>query len=205
MTAATVPNSAVSAGITRPSTRRSYSTAWWGMAVLIITEGMVFAILLASYFFLRAASKEWPIGGIELPKLGLAIPFSFVLWGSSIPIFVAEAALRKGRIATFKAGLAVSFVMGLAFFAFTLYDFNDLHFGWRDNAYGSIYYTIVGLHAIHVVVGLGMNVVVQLKAWLGRYARGRHASAEVFGLYWHFVDVVWLFVFPSLYLSPHIR
>ena len=50
-----------------------------------------------------------------------------------------------------------------------------------------------------------MNVVVQLKAWLGRYDRGRHASAEVFSLYWHFVDVVWLAVFPSLFVSPHIH
>jgi heme/copper-type cytochrome/quinol oxidase subunit 3 len=190
--------------LTRPSTRRSYSTAWWGMAVLIMTEAMIFVILIASYFFLEAASKHWPLGGIEKPKLDLSIPFSFVLWGSSLPIFWAESAIRRGDIRRFKTGLAISFLMGLSFLAFTIYDFNDLHFGWRDNAYGSIFYTIVGLHAIHVFVGLGMNAIVQLKAWLGRYDRGHYASAEVFSLYWHFVDVVWLVVFPSLFLSPHL-
>lgn len=196
---------AVAPGVTLPATRRSYSSAWWGMAVLIMTEAMVFAILLASYFFLRAASKEWPLAGIELPDLRLALPFSFVLWGSSVPIFWAEAGIRKGRVGRLKAGVLISFVMGASFLAYTLYDFRALRFGWRDNAYGSIFYTIVGLHALHVFIGLGMNLMVQAKAWLGRYREGRHASAEVFFLYWHFVDVVWLAVFPALFLSPYIR
>ena len=98
---------------------------------------------------------------IEKPKLDLSIPFSFVLWGSSLPIFWAEAAIRRGDLAVSRPVLAVSFLMGLSFLAFTIYDFNDLHFGWQDNAYGSIFYTIVGLHAIHVFVGLGMNAIVQ--------------------------------------------
>ncbi len=193
----------VTAGVTRPGRRRSYPTAWWGMAMLIVTEAMVFDGLLGAYFFLRAASKEWPLDHIEAPELGLVVPMSFVLWGSSIPIFWAEAAIRNGKLKPFKIGLMVSFLMGLSFLAYTLYDFEELHFGWRDNAYASIFYTIVGLHALHVFIGLGMNVIVQIKAWLGRYDRGRHASAEVFFLYWHFVDVVWLAVFPSLFLSPH--
>jgi heme/copper-type cytochrome/quinol oxidase subunit 3 len=98
VTAATVPVPAGPVGIDpiRPGTRRSYGTAWWGMVVLIMTEAMVFAILLASYFYLRAASKEWPLGGIEVPELTLVLPFSFVLWGSSIPIFWAEASIRNG-------------------------------------------------------------------------------------------------------------
>jgi heme/copper-type cytochrome/quinol oxidase subunit 3 len=191
--------------VVQPSTRRGYSTAWWGMAVLIMTEAMVFAILLACYFFLRASAKTWPPAGMEAPDLALAIPFSFVLWGSSLPLFWAESSIRNGRLRQFQIGMLISFVMGAAFLAYTLYDFAELHFGWRDNAYGSAFYTIVGLHALHVVVGLAMSAVVQLKAYLGRYDRGHHVSAEVFALYWHFVDVVWLFVFPSLFLSAHWR
>ena len=203
MTAAAVPAAAPTDTALRPSRLRSYGTAWWGMVMLIATEATIFLILLASYFFLRATANEWPLGGIELPKLELALPFSFVLWGSSIPIFWAEAAIRKGRVAQLKVALFVSFLMGVAFVAYSLYDFHDLHYGWQDNAYGSIYYVIVGLHLTHVVVGLAMSLVVQLKAWTGRITRDRHVTVEVFSLYWHFVDVVWLFVFPSLFLSPH--
>ena len=185
--------------------RRSYSTAWWGMAIVITTEAMVFVVLLAAYFFLRASAKTWPLDGIEPPDLALALPASFLLWGSSLPIFLAEAAIKRGDVRAFRRGVAVSFLMGAAFLVSTVIDFRDLHFGWRDNAYGSLFFTIVGLHAIHVVVGLAMSAVVQAKAWLGRYDRGAHASADVFALYWHFVDAVWLVVFPALFISPHLR
>ena len=70
--------------------------------------------------------------------------------------------------------------MGARFLAFTLKDFHDLTFGWRDNAYGSIFYLIVGLHAMHVFVGLCMNVLVQIKAWQGKFSAQRHTSVEVF-------------------------
>jgi heme/copper-type cytochrome/quinol oxidase subunit 3 len=104
-----------------------------------------------------------------------------------------------------RAGLLLSAVMGLSFLLYTAKDFNDLHFGWRTNAYGSIYYTIVGLHALHVIIGLGMSVIVQIKAWQGKFTAERHTSVEVFSLYWHFVDAVWIFVFASLFLSEAIR
>jgi heme/copper-type cytochrome/quinol oxidase subunit 3 len=166
---------------------------------------MVFVILIAAYLFLRASSPQWPPAGIELPKLDLSTPFSFVLWGSSIPIFWVESSIRKDRMDRVRLGLLISFVMGLAFVGYTLYDFNTLHFGWRDNAYGSIFYTIVGLHLLHVIVGLAMNGVVQFKAWLNKVSPVHHVTVDVFSLYWHFVDAVWLVVFPTLFVSVHIR
>ncbi|MDQ6797297.1 MAG: hypothetical protein M3011_04600, partial [Actinomycetota bacterium] len=100
----TAPTVAVTPGLTRPTTRRSYPIAWWGMAVVIMTEAMIFVILLASYLFLRAASKQWPLGDIEVPDLKFALPFSFVLWGSSIPIFWAEASIRNGHVGRMRIG-----------------------------------------------------------------------------------------------------
>ncbi len=188
-----------------PTTKRGYSTAWWGMVSLITTESMIFLILLGSYFFLRASTKVWPPAGIAPPELRLSVPFSFVLWGSSIPIFYADAAIKRGDQNGLRAGLLISWLMGAAFLLYTAKDFNDLTFGWRTNAYGSIYYTIVGLHALHVILGLGMNVIVQIKAWQRKFTAVRHTTVEVFSLYWHFVDAVWIFVFSSLFLSEAIR
>jgi heme/copper-type cytochrome/quinol oxidase subunit 3 len=188
-----------------PTTKRTYSTAWWGMVTLIATESMIFAILLGSYFFLRASSPHWPPGGIPAPELRLSLPFSFVLWGSSVPVFYAEAAIRRNDQRGLRIGLLISAVMGLAFLGFTAKDFHDLHFGWRDNAYTSMFYTIVGLHALHVLIGLCINTIVQIKAWQGKFSALRHKTVEVFGLYWHFVDAVWVFVFLSLFVSEALR
>ena len=188
-----------------PARVPGHGTARWGMVTLILTEAMIFGGLLGSYFFLRAASKQWPPHGVELPELPQTIVFSVVLWASSAPVVWAERAVRRGRMRSASVGLALSFVMGVAFMVHTVDDFQKLHFGWRDHAYGSIYYTTIGLHAIHVVIGLLMSAVIQVKAWTGRLTADRHKALEVFGLYWHFVDAVWVFVFASLVLSPHIR
>jgi heme/copper-type cytochrome/quinol oxidase subunit 3 len=200
-----VAAAALSPDVVRPARRRGYSTAWWGMMILITTEAMVFLILLAAYFFLRASSPRWPPAGVELPNLSFSIPFSFVLWGSSAPIFWVDAVIGKGQMGKVKTGLLISFLMGLSFVGYTISDFNGLHFGWRDNAYSSAFYTIVGLHLLHVIIGLFINLVVQLKVWGGKISAARHITVDVFSLYWHFVDAVWLFVWPSLFLSPHIR
>jgi heme/copper-type cytochrome/quinol oxidase subunit 3 len=189
----------------RTDSRSSRPAAWWGMVLLIATEATIFAILIASYLYLRASSPAWPQGGIDPPDLTLVLPFSFVLWGSSVPVLVAERAIRHDRHGVVRGALLLSGLLGLAFLAATAKDFADLHFGWRDNAYGSAFYTLVGLHTAHVVVGVAMNAVVQLKSWLGRLTPERHLTLTAFAMYWHFVDAVWLFVFPVAYLSPHWR
>jgi heme/copper-type cytochrome/quinol oxidase subunit 3 len=192
------------AAVPPATAERVRGTAWWGMMSLIATEAMIFAGLLGSYFFTRAAAKEWPLGGIEAPELPRIIVFTVILLGSSVPIFWAEAGIRRGDVRVLRIGLFLSFVMGTVFLVNLGFEYDELTFGARDNAYGSLFYAITGLHGLHVLVGLLMNVVVQLKAGLGRVTKQRHVTVTVFGMYWHFVDVVWIFVFSSLYVSPHL-
>ncbi len=189
-----------------PARRTGYGRGFWGVAVLIATESMLFLALLATYFFLRASSQTWPIGNLELPKLDFrAWLFTAILLGSSIPIFAADAAVVRGRNGVLRVALALSFLMGAAFLVNTYLDFQSLHFGWDTNAYGSIYYVTVGLHATHVLAGLLISIVVQYKVWRGLIDPEHHTSVEVFSLYWHFVDAVWILVFSSLFISAHIR
>jgi cytochrome c oxidase subunit 3 len=183
---------------------RGYSTAWWGMVVLITTEAMVFIALLSAYFFGRAGAPVWPPPGIAPPELHRSVVFSIVLMASSIPIFWMEHALFRGHMRQVVVTLAIAFLMGAAFLGNTAYDFLHMEFGLRENAYASLFWVIIGLHAIHVFIGLLMSATVQLKVWTGRVTPERHVTPEVFALYWHFVDGVWIFVFSSLILSPHI-
>jgi heme/copper-type cytochrome/quinol oxidase subunit 3 len=190
---------------TAPAHGEGRSTPWWGMVCLIMTEATIFAGLIGSYFFYRAAAKQWPPPGIEEPKLTLSIIMSFVLWGSSIPMIVAERGIRRGSQGALRFGLMAAWIMGAAFLGYSMKDFADLKFRWGQNAYSSIFYTTVGLHTFHVFVGLVMSGVVQIKAWLGKFSEERHVTVQVYGMYWHFVDAVWLFVFPTFILSPHIK
>jgi heme/copper-type cytochrome/quinol oxidase subunit 3 len=183
---------------------RGYSTAWWGMVVLITTEAMVFIALLSAYFFVRAGAPAWPPPGISLPELHRSVVFSVVLLSSSIPIFWMEHALFRGYMRQVAVALAIAFLMGAAFLGNTAYDFLHMEFGLRENAYASLFWVIIGLHAIHVLVGLLMSATVQVKVWTGRVTPEHHVTPEVFSLYWHFVDGVWIFVFSALILSPHI-
>jgi heme/copper-type cytochrome/quinol oxidase subunit 3 len=188
-----------------PARRRSKSLAWWGMLVTIMTESMVFAGLLASYGFLRASSNVWPPPGIPVPKLLTFGIFSCLLVFSSVPVIWAERGIKQGRQWQLRTGLIVAWLMAAAFFAYSVYDYLTLEFGWSDNAYGSIYYTTTGLHLAHVGVALILGIGVQAKAWMNRYDDRRHLTVEVFSLYWHFVDVVWIFVFSTLFISEHLR
>lgn len=178
---------------------------WWGMVGLIATEATIFAALFAAYVFVRAGSPTWPQGTIEAPELTKIAVATVVLLGSSIPLFIAEPAARRGDIGRVRAMLAVTFVMGAAFAVNQGFEYRDLGFGIRDNAYASLVYVITGLHGLHVLVGLLINLVVQAKASTGRITKERHLTLTVYSYYWHFVDVVWIFVFSLLYLSTHVH
>ncbi|HET9728160.1 MAG TPA: cytochrome c oxidase subunit 3 [Acidimicrobiia bacterium] len=189
----------------RPALRRSKSLAWWGMIITITTESMIFAGLLSSYGFLRASAQQWPPPGVPLPEIPKTAVFSALLIGSSLPVWWAERGIKQGNQQRLRVGLAVAWLMAAAFVGNSIKDFLDLTFGWGDHAYGSIFYATVGLHLAHVIVALILGLGVQAKAWAGRYDERRHLSVEVFSLYWHFVDVVWVFVFATLFLSEHVR
>jgi heme/copper-type cytochrome/quinol oxidase subunit 3 len=182
------------------------SFGWWGMVWLIATEATLFASLLASYFYLRFRhGVEWPPDGLPHPELELPLIMSALLLSSSIPVHIAESAIKKGKVSVLKAGLAVGFLLGAVFLVLTIaVEWPEtLHeFTPRTNVYGSLFFTITGFHAMHVLVGLGMSAWAQVRAWKGAFDADRHVTIQNFTMYWHFVDTVWIFVFLTLYISP---
>ena len=190
------------------STHGPRSFAWWGMAWLIATEATLFAALIASYFYLRFRhGPEWPPGGIEAPTLELPLIMSAILLSSSIPVHMAEAGIKRGSQSRLRWGLLGGFLLGAVFFVMTLWIEwpEKLHeFTPRTNVYGSLYFTVTGFHLAHVAVGLLMSAWTQVRAWRGAFSEERHVTVQNFTMYWHFVDVVWVFVFLTIYLSPNL-
>lgn len=183
------------------------SFGWWGIVWLIATEAMLFGALIASYFYIRFKSgPAWPPGDILLPKLELPLIMSAILWSSSIPVHIADRGIRAGSLGRLRWGLLVGFVLGAVFLGLQVgleYPEKLREFSPTDNAYGSLFFTLTGMHGIHVLGGLLFSMWVQIHAWRGLYNSNHHLSVQNFAMYWHFVDVVWVFVLASLYLSPH--
>lgn len=181
------------------------SLGWWGTVFLILTEGTVFGLLLFANFYLRANSRHWPQGGIEDPELVKSGIRSVILLSSSLPVHFAEKALEQGHVARFRWWLALTFAMGAVFMVGHVMEYVELWPTFRPstNAYGSSFYTITGLHALHLLVGLGILFYLFVQSLRGRYddATRDHQGVTCGILYWHFVDAVWVAVFSSLYLS----
>ena len=183
------------------------SFAWWGMVWLIATEATLFALLLASYFYLRFRSPHWPPEPIEPPELMLPLIMTAILWSSSIPVHIAEKGIEKGNQGRLRWGLALGWLLGATFFVMTVGiewpETLHSHFTPRTNAYGSMFFTVTGFHLSHVLVGLSVSAFTQVRAWQGAFDEKKHVSVQNFAMYWHFVDIVWLFVLLSIYVSPH--
>jgi heme/copper-type cytochrome/quinol oxidase subunit 3 len=181
---------------------------WWGMVWLIGTEATLFALLLASYFYLRFRfGPTWPPDGIPEPELGLPLVMTAILWSSSIPVHLADRGIRDGDAGRLRAGLAAGFVLGATFLVLTVaveWPLTLEEFGPTTNVYGSLFFTVTGFHASHVLVGLLVSLWVQMRAWQGAFDETRHVSVQNFAMYWHFVDVVWAFVLATIYLSPRL-
>jgi heme/copper-type cytochrome/quinol oxidase subunit 3 len=179
---------------------------WWGMVGLIATESMLFGSLIVSYFYIRfTSSPQWPPGDITMPKLELPLIMTAILWSSSIPVHLADRAVRRGNQTILRVGLALGFILGATFLGLQVgLEYPEVlgEFGPATNAYGSLFFGLTGLHGLHVLVGLMFSSWVQVRAWRGAFDQRRHLTVQNFTLYWHFVDSVWAFVLFTLYLSP---
>ena len=199
MAATLVPTAPV-ARTAREEAHPPRPSGWWGMTLVVATEAMFFVYLLFSYFYLSSMSGAWPPG--RVPELRIAGPNTVILLVSSLTMWWGERGIARGSQTQLRIGLLVTLLLGVAFLALQGVEYHGLEFTPQSNAYGSLFFTITGFHGAHVAVGLLMNLVIQLRAWLGHFDARRHSAVSNVGLYWHFVDAVWLVVFTSLYLSP---
>lgn len=180
----------------------SASLGWWGTVMLLFTEATLFGGLISAYFYLRFLSPAWPPDGLPKPELILPAVGSVLLLGSSLPMYLAERAGRRDHRRGVQAWLLVAFVLGVAFLGIQGAEYARSEFTPQTNAYGSLFFTITGIHGLHVLGALLLNLGMQA---IAARRRGTRADAPLrnVALYWHFVDAVWVVIFASLYLSPY--
>ena len=188
----------------RPDT--GLSNGKLGVWLFLASEVMLFAALFSSYILLRVGSVEWPHGSQEL-SVPLAFFNTVVLISSSVTMVMAWASLKMNDFGKFRMFLGATILLALTFLVVKFFEYeHHLVAGegpWHNTFY-AIYFTITGLHGAHVVAGLLLLAWTQFFAWRGAYRSEEHVAVQTSALYWHFVHVVWLFLFLALYLSPRL-
>ncbi|MDQ3698779.1 MAG: cytochrome c oxidase subunit 3 [Gemmatimonadota bacterium] len=177
-----------------------------GMWVFLASEVMFFTALIGSYIILRFAHPEaW--AGHPTPDTPLNIPITaintFLLICSSVTMVKAYAAAQDGLPQELRRWLVATVVMGAAFVGVQIYEYAELighGFVASQGLFGTTFYTMTGFHGFHVTVGVICMIFVTWKAFRGKYTATDHRGVEVIGLYWHFVDLVWIILFTIVYL-----
>jgi cytochrome c oxidase subunit III len=176
-----------------------------GIWLFLASEVMLFGALFSSYILLRVGAHEWPRG----EELGVSVPIGTVntilLITSSITMILGWSSLVMKQFARFKLWMGVTILLGIIFLAVKGVEyaakFQAGHFP-RSDMFLGLYFTLTGIHALHLIGGTIVNLYLWgpgSKMWFTQPQRFTN-RIEVAGLYWHFVDLVWLFVFPTFYL-----
>lgn len=182
----------------------SVDTNRLGMIVFLIGEAVFFSLLILSYVYFR---RIW-IGGQHGPTaqvLNVAVTalFTTFLLASSGSVWLAERAIRAGRTGAMKVWLLVTIGLGATFLAGQGVEYYKLFqegITIRTGLFGSTFFTLTGFHGLHVFIGLIMLSILVGLAFLGDYDGKTHSPAlDAISLYWHFVDLVWVFVFATVY------
>ena len=178
-------------------------TALVGMLLFIASEVMFFGGLFATYFNARASvgPGNWhpPEGAHEL-DLPLAAVLTAILVASSFTMQFGVWAIRRGDNGALRMWTGITLALGVLFLAGQLYDYSQLGFGIGDGVFGTTFYTLTGFHGAHVFGGVVGLTIVLARTMRGQFSARNHVAVEAVSFYWHFVDVVWIGVFTTIYI-----
>ena len=179
------------------------ASGWWAMIFTVFTEASLFAYLLFSYYYLAVQPHlpgTFPEGG--QPDLTLALPNTIILLLSSVAVGWAQLGIEHGRKWRLVWGLGLGALLGIIFLVIQYFEWAQKPFGLASTPYSSLYFVITGFHMAHVVVGVLMLLALTWWSSRGYFNSRRFAHIHIGALYWHFVDVGWLGVFFTFYLTP---
>jgi cytochrome c oxidase subunit 3 len=171
-----------------------------GMLLFIISEVMVFGAFFTAYFFIRVVQgQEWPAQGDELPKL-IAGVNTAILVMSSFTLHWSEVSIKAGNRRGLQAGIFTTLLLGTTFLFIQINEYVNVGFAPQDSAQATIFYGLTGLHGAHVFIGLLLLLTVTIRAFRGHFSPQEHRGVEIPGIYWHFVDVMWIVVYLTVYI-----
>lgn len=175
----------------------------WGVGTLIASEAALFSYLLFAYYY---AGVVTPPGWLLEPKpsLKLALPNTILLLASSGVAWWGERGIHQGRRQQALIGFAIAFLMGATFALVQWFEWHAKPYSFGATNYASLYFVTTGFHMAHVLIGLAVLAALFIWAALDYFSPRRRLTVTAGVFYWHFVDVVWMFVFTTYYLTPYL-
>jgi cytochrome c oxidase subunit III len=171
-----------------------------GVYLFIISETMLFGSFFTAYFFVRVVGNEpWPPEPFNFP-VNIALMNTFILVFSSVVMHWSLVSIKRGNRAGLQAGLATTFLMGTTFLSTQVNEYFKAGFSIHDGSFASVFYGLTGLHGLHVFVGLTLLAIMNIRTFRGHFSPQAHMGVEMAGIYWHFVDVMWIIVFLTVYI-----
>ena len=165
-----------------------------GMFLFIASEIMLFGSFFTAYFFVRVVNHQpWPPHPFHLPVYVASIN-TCILVTSSFTVHWSLQSIKRGNRAGLQAGLTLTFLLT------QLLEYARIGFTPHDQAFGTIFFCLTGLHGAHVFVGLTILASITTRAFRGHFSPEAHHGVEIGGIYWHFVDVMWIIVFTTVYI-----
>ena len=173
-----------------------------GMLLFIVSEVMIFGAFFTAYFFVRIVAPEhdwFPLRGDELPKAVAGVNTAILLV-SSATMHWAVTSIKTDHHRGAQTGLFTTLMLGFTFLFIQVNEYVNVGFAPSDHAQGSVFYGLTGLHGAHVFVGLTLLTMATVRVFRGHFSSAEHRGIEIPGIYWHFVDVMWIVVYSSVYL-----
>jgi heme/copper-type cytochrome/quinol oxidase subunit 3 len=174
------------------------SPMWWGTLGMIAIEGTVFALVIATYFYLRSHSTNWPMTTLP-PDLLWGTINTAIMLASVLPNHLAKRAAERYDIAAVRLWLLVGVLFGLALLAVRVMEFAALNVRWDTNAYGSVVWTLLGFHTAHLATDWADTVVLTVLFFTGPLEGKRFVDVSENSLYWYFVVWAWLPIYFVIY------
>jgi cytochrome c oxidase subunit 3 len=171
-----------------------------GILLFIISEAMLFGSFFTAYFFIRAVQNSpWPPEPFQFP-VNVATMNTLILVASSFTMHYALHSIKHNNRVGLQVGLATTFLMGAIFLGTQINEYVKAGFAISDGAFASVFYGLTGLHGAHVFVGLTLLAISNIRTIRGHFTPDAHMGVECTGIYWHFVDVMWIIVFSTVYV-----
>ncbi len=195
-----------------------FTSGMWAVILFVSSEAMFFGALFTTYFFLRGRVHEWepvlqrcvadvcekPHWNSQTELFGITLPLvainTVLLVSSSFTMQFAVNAIKKGDRAGLRTWLIPTIVLGALFLAGQAYEYTKLGFLPDNGVFAGVFFTLTGFHGLHVTGGVLMNAYVFFRTAKGQFTARRHLAVEAASIYWHFVDVVWVGLFATIYI-----